>query len=124
SAGREPVDLVSVVGATAETAEEDLTSAGLTPVLSEEYSSTVPVGSVIRQDPAPGEGTQLYRGDEVAVVVSLGPEPVAIPDVVGDQVGPAREVLEEAGFVVDVEEILGGFFGTVRSMSPAAGELA
>ncbi|WP_206515518.1 Stk1 family PASTA domain-containing Ser/Thr kinase [Georgenia faecalis] len=122
SAGREPVALVSVVGATAETAQADLTAAGLTPVVAEEYSATVAAGRVIRQDPSPGPDVQLYRGDEVTIVVSLGPEPVPVPDVVGQQIGAARTTLEEAGFVVEVEEILGGFFGTVRSMSPGAGE--
>ncbi|MEE6274378.1 Stk1 family PASTA domain-containing Ser/Thr kinase [Georgenia sp. MJ206] len=124
SAGREPVGLVSVVGATTETAQNDLDAAGLVPVLEEAYSPTVAVGRVISQTPSPGDGVQLYRGDEVTVVVSLGPEPVEIPDVVGQQAGPATEQLEGAGFEVEIREVLGGFFGTVRQMSPAAGETA
>ncbi|MEE6281175.1 Stk1 family PASTA domain-containing Ser/Thr kinase [Georgenia sp. MJ170] len=124
SAGREPVELVSVVGAEQATAESDLEDAGLTAAVSEEYSDSVVAGRVVRQDPAPGDDVQLYRGDTVDVVVSLGPEPIALPDVVGEQIGSAREELEAAGFVVDDQRLLGGIFGTVHSMSPSAGELA
>ncbi|WP_413449840.1 Stk1 family PASTA domain-containing Ser/Thr kinase [Georgenia phoenicis] len=124
SAGREPVDLVSVVGADSDTAVSDLERAGLVAVLEEAHDPEVPAGRVVSQSPAPGEDVQLYRGDEVTVTVSLGPQPVALPDLIGRQVGPATEELEAAGFVVEVQRVLGGIFGTVRSMSPEAGELA
>ncbi len=124
SAGREPVELVSVVGADRDTALSDLESAGLDAVVEEEYHASVAEGRVISQDPSPGDDVQLYRGDDVTVTVSLGPQPVELPDLVGRQVGAATEELEAAGFVVEVERVLGGIFGTVRSMSPEAGELA
>ncbi len=78
----------------------------------------VPAGDVVSQRPADGT---LFRGDTVTVVVSLGPPLVEVADVVGQQVGPATTVLEDAGFVVEVEEVLGGFFGTVRDQDPDAG---
>ncbi|TNC19493.1 Stk1 family PASTA domain-containing Ser/Thr kinase [Georgenia sp. 311] len=124
SAGREPVELVSVVGADADTAVADLDNAGLGAVVEEAYDASVPAGRVISQTPSPGDGVQLYRGDDVTITVSLGPQPVALPDLVGRQLGAATAELERAGFVVEVERVLGGIFGTVRSMSPAAGELA
>ena len=124
SAGREPVELVSVVGADRDVAATDLEDAGLVPAFSEEYHASVPAGSVISQQPSPGDDVDLYRGDTVEVLVSLGPEPIPLPDLVGQQLGAARQELEAAGFEVDVERVLGGIFGTVHSMSPGAGEPA
>ncbi len=124
SAGREPVELISVVGADEETAAADLESAGLVAAVVEEtYHDTVAAGRVISQRPSPGD-TQAYRGDTVELTVSLGPEPIELPNLVGQQLGPATDTLRAAGFEVEVERILGGIFGTVRSMSPAAGEMA
>jgi serine/threonine-protein kinase len=73
---------------------------------------------VIAQDPPSGPA---LRGDTVSVTVSLGPPLVEVPDVVGTQVGPATRRLEDAGFEVRVERVLGGFFGTVRACDPPAG---
>lgn len=124
SAGREPVAVVSVVGAEESRAIAELEAVGLRAAATEEYSPDVPTGHVIRQDPSPGDDTQLYRNDEVTIVVSLGPEPVELPNLVGRQLTEARQVLEDAGFLVEVHEPLGGIFGTVHGMSPRAGELA
>lgn len=124
SAGREPVELVSVVGADQETAVSDLDSAGLGAVVEESHHPSVPAGRVISQSPSPGDGVEVYRGDDVTITVSLGPQPVELPNLVGRQVDAAAEELRAAGFEVEIERVLGGIFGTVRSMSPAAGELA
>ena len=88
----------------------------------EAYSDTVAAGDVISQQPAPS--TVLHRKDTVDYVVSKGPEKVPVPDVQGKQRDEARRILEEAGFKVEENNILGGFFGTVRNMSPAPGEMA
>jgi len=124
SAGREPVEIISVVGAERSLAVADLEGVGLTAAVTEEYSADVAEGLVIRQDPSPGDDVQLFRGDEVSLVVSLGPEPVELPNLVGRQLAEARQILEDAGFVVHVHEPLGGIFGQVHSMSPRAGEMA
>lgn len=119
SNGREPVTIPSVVGAARETAESELTARGLVPQVTGEHSDDVPKGAVIAQDPGPGAA---LRGDTVSITVSLGPPLVAVPEVVGKQVGEARRLLQEAGFEVRIERVLGGFFGTVRSSNPAAGQ--
>ena len=46
------------------------------------YSATIPEGKVLSQVPA--AGTVVRRGWEVRVALSLGPQRVAIPQVVGD----------------------------------------
>lgn len=124
SQGRQPVDLTSVANRTREDAQQELEDLGLTVEITEEHSDTVAAGNVIRQSPSPDDGdVVLYRGDEVEIVVSLGPQEIEVPDVVTLQLGEARRILEDAGFVVQVEEVLGGLFNTVRSMSPGAGEM-
>src|SRR5690606_5144150 len=99
-------------------------SAGLGAVVEESHHPSVPAGRVISQSPSPGDGVEVYRGDDVTITVSLGPQPVELPNLVGRQVDAAAEELRAAGFEVEIERVLGGIFGTVRSMSPAAGELA
>ncbi len=50
-----------------------------------------------------------------------GPVMVAVPQVVGKQRGEATKILRAAGFQVAYQEILGGFFDTVRGSDPSAG---
>lgn len=89
-------------------------------VVSSEYSSQVPAGLIIRQ--AAGEGP-IRPGDEIQLVVSLGPDMVAVPDVVGMPANEAIAALESAGFTVShsIPEILRED-ATVANQSPAAGE--
>ncbi len=121
SKGRQPIEVPVVAGSKRAAAEAAVTEAGLTPKVSEDFSEKVAAGLVISQSPA--EGT-LFRGDEVSLVVSKGPPLVTVPKVVGQQVGEARQVLEAAGFDVQVKEVLGGYFGTVRSQDPRGGTTA
>jgi serine/threonine-protein kinase len=111
-----------VVGATLDQARTRIRDAGLVvggePV--QRSSETVPAGSVVSQNPA--EGT-LFRGDAVRLVVSSGPPLVRVPDgLQGGRVEEVRAALEELGFAVRVENVLGGIFGTVRSVEPGSGQ--
>ncbi len=116
SKGRQPIEVPIVTGAEQADAEAAVTEAGLVPDVTGEYSETVEKGLVISQ--APAEGT-LFGGDTVTLVVSQGPPLVAVPNVVGLQVPEARAALEGAGFTVEEHEVLGGYFGTVRSQDPS-----
>jgi serine/threonine-protein kinase len=64
----------------------------------DEYSSTVPVGSVTRTEPAAGE--ELKEGQTVRLWVSTGPEIVKaeMPNVVGKTYDKAVSLLEANGF--------------------------
>ncbi len=86
-------------------------------VRGEDYSDTVAEGLVIGTSPA--GGTLVPRDSEVVVIVSLGPEPVIIPDVAGDTVAEAQAALEAAGLVVDGVE--GPPNGILTGTDPAAG---
>jgi eukaryotic-like serine/threonine-protein kinase len=64
----------------------------------DEFSDSVPVGAVIRQDPA--AGSQVPRGSTVTVVVSKGPDVVAMPDVANLPLRQAQDTLSAAGLGV------------------------
>lgn len=117
SQGPRPIDVPSVAGEDQQSAEKTLSDAGLEPVISDRkvFHPSIPEGSVVSQEPAQG---QLFRGDSVTLTLSKGPEMVEVPNFVGDQVDEAVERLEKLGFNVEVNNILGGFFGTVRDQEP------
>jgi serine/threonine-protein kinase len=92
----------NVRGETVEAAEAAAEEAGLQLALGgQEYSSRVPAGHVVRQDPA--AGAEVERGADLSVILSRGPQFVAIPNVRGQREERAKERLTELGLVVDVE---------------------
>jgi beta-lactam-binding protein with PASTA domain len=100
-AERFPLD-GSLVGKPLEDVRTALGDLPITLATSQDFDQTVPKGSVIRFDPAPG--TQLKRGDTVTAVVSEGRAPVKVPDVVGQDPGAATTNLKELGFTVERAE--------------------
>ena len=66
--------------------------------VAEQHDDDLPAGTVVGFEPA--AGTDLRRGDVVTVFVSLGHEPVAVPDVTGQTPEQAVSNLEAAGFTV------------------------
>jgi serine/threonine-protein kinase len=64
----------------------------------EQYSDDLAAGAVIGFDPP--AGTELKRDQVVTVAVSLGHEPVAVPDVTGQSPEQAQANLESLGFTV------------------------
>ena len=95
SAGPAPVAVPDLVGLAADEAEAALEDAGLTGEASEAFDATVPAGTVVSQEPAPD--TELAAGSAVSYVVSAGPAPVAVPDLVGLAADEAEAALEDAG---------------------------
>ena len=100
SKGPEPIRFPDLVDAPAEEAKKQLDELGFEVKSSEEHSSTVEAGRVIRQDPRTGEGK---RGDTVNLVVSLGPEMIEIPSVRLKSSGEAEKILKDLGFEVAIE---------------------
>jgi beta-lactam-binding protein with PASTA domain/tRNA A-37 threonylcarbamoyl transferase component Bud32 len=122
SAGRQPIRLADWTGQPVGKAVKAMTDAKLrVDATRQDFSDTVPKGSVISQSPASGT---LFKGDLVTLVVSRGPQLVPVPNVIGQQEKPARAVLEGLGFVVKIERVFGGFFGTVRLQSVGPGTKA
>lgn len=120
SRGRQPVPIDEVAGTPLNKARAQLTEAGLTVTVAEErpYSSEIRAGSVLSTRPEQGP---LYRGDAIVLVVSRGPEMIALPDVRGKTAAQAEQALEAAGFTVRINRIAGGIFGTAHSTVPAGG---
>ncbi len=117
SKGPQPIDVPSVVDQTQDAATSTLSDIGLDPVIADStvFHPDIPAGSVVSQQPASG---QLFRGDPVTLTLSKGPEMIEVPNLIGNQVEEAAEELEELGFQVEVNNVLGGFFGTVRDQEP------
>jgi serine/threonine-protein kinase len=93
-----------LAGLTVAQAETRLREADLTPRTGRgEFSSTVPAGVVLRTQPP--LGTRIRTGKTVTLIPSLGPELIAVPDVVGDSRGDAQRKLQAAGFKVDIDRI-------------------
>ena len=111
-----------VVGETTSAAVADLTAASFKTDLTQAFSDQQ-AGIVIRQEPA--AGANLKEGSSVALMVSKGRKPVAVPDVVGTTSSEATATLRAAGLdanLVAVPSDKPG--GTVLAQSPAAGAKA
>jgi beta-lactam-binding protein with PASTA domain len=80
--GRE-VNVPKIVGMTPIEAERAVAASGLDVVVERQfYSPDTAEGRIISQ--APGDGVKVRRGWTIRVAQSLGPQRVAIPDVVGE----------------------------------------
>ncbi|SDD02586.1 serine/threonine protein kinase [Sanguibacter gelidistatuariae] len=119
SKGPEPVTVPQVSLLSLEDAGARLEPLDLTATTSEEYSESVPEGRVISQSVE--SGSQAHRGDQIALVISLGKPLVAVPDVLLKPVAEAQQILEDAGFEVKVKYYMGFFGNEVRSQSEAPG---
>ncbi|WP_199424233.1 Stk1 family PASTA domain-containing Ser/Thr kinase [Actinotalea solisilvae] len=122
SDGREPVTVISVLGATREVAIQQLADTGLNVAEAADFSTEYPAGTVMAQSLAPD--SQAFRLDVITITVSQGPPLVEVPNVFGQQFSAAKATLEGLGFVVAKENVLGGLFGTVHSQDVAAGTMA
>ncbi len=93
------VTLPSVVFKTADEAQSILETAGLK-VTRQPVGNDATVGTVVGQDPPPN--TEVERGSTVVLQVSQGPQPVKVPDVVGDDQDDARAALQRLGLEAQV----------------------
>jgi serine/threonine-protein kinase len=62
-----------------------------------ESSKTVPAGSIIATEPAPGS---IFWGGKISLLVSTGPKLVAVPAINGKTLVEATALLLQAGFTV------------------------
>lgn len=122
SKGPQPIPVPDVRGKTQDAAVKALQDAGLKAVIAPETvnDKSVPKGAVVSQTPANGT---LIRGESVTLTVSKGPKMVKVPSFIGKQADEAEKELKKLGFKVEVNKILGGFFGTVRDQSPVNTEV-
>lgn len=68
-----------------------------------EYSSAIPAGNIISQEPA--SGSKVKQGRSVKVTVSKGIELINVPNIVGQDLNNARKTLESVGLKIgDIRE--------------------
>lgn len=109
-----------LVGQDVKDVEEILEGLRLSVVVTPFSNEEIPKGQVMGVNPA--EGSEVLAFSEVAVWVSSGPRPRAVPLVIDSTVDEARVILEADGFCV--EEIEGPADGVVVGQDPIAGEFA
>ncbi len=121
SNGPGTVKVPDVVGLAEADAKRRVRAAGLRSDLQRESSVKVPLGVVIRSDPS--SGRPVDRSSTVTLVVSSGPEQVAVPDVTGQDEESAVAALREKGLSAVVrEKNASDPQGTVVSQSPVGGQ--
>ena len=113
SKGREPITVRSYVGSTRTVAVGGLQSLGFRVAVVNGYSDSVAAGRVMGQTPS---GGTAYRNDTIRITVSLGPQTIKVPGVVGMSGDDAAAKIEAAGLNAS-----GGGEGTVVSQSPGSG---
>ncbi len=102
SKGRKVVEVPSLIGNELKSAERILTNLGLRLVLErEEYSKEMPLMSIIRQNPPPGE--KLKLGGEVRVIVSKGKKLIKVPILIDKSLDEAEKVAFQLGLKVIAE---------------------
>ncbi len=114
SKGREPIQVVNTAGQTRGGAVATLQGRGFAVAVREAYNDRVAQGRVISQYPS--SGTQ-YRGDTITITVSLGPDEVDVPDVIGEDCDSGDDELSKW---FDIERKGGD--GRIIGQSPRGGE--
>lgn len=102
SKGEQQVQVPGVVGLSLQEAKIRLTQTGLTMgEVTQEFEPTLPVGSVLRQDPPSGARTD--RGTPVQLVVNIDAARSAlinVPDLTGVEIEAARTRIEALGLTI------------------------
>ncbi|MDQ1742201.1 MAG: eukaryotic-like serine/threonine-protein kinase [Pseudonocardiales bacterium] len=120
STGPPIVAVPDVVNRSQDDANSALTGAGFKVDVRQDYSDTVPAGTVISQDPA--ARSSVAKFSTVNLVVSQGPKLVTLPQIRnGTPLILARNKLEGLHLKVKVKRAFGGFLDTVVGMDPGAG---
>ena len=99
STGVRRVQVPAVIGVQQDVADTQIRDAGLIPNF-ENRDSDAPAGEVIAQDPAGGATVRQHTA--VTLVVSNGPAPAVVPNVVGESLEAAKGDLKAARLSVRV----------------------
>lgn len=129
SSGPTSIKVPDLSGKSAETAILELTRAGFENIETQgEFSSEVLEGFVISTNPATGQTAP--RDATIIILVSTGPEPVDVPDLVGMTQSQAEQTLNALGLLLVVSPetvevpLASGLVGNVAEQDPAFGVIA
>jgi eukaryotic-like serine/threonine-protein kinase len=103
SSGPPLAGVPNVLGFARADAERDVTAAHFKPHVVLKYAGD-PKDQVIAVSPLAGE--QAREGSVVTLVVSRGPQPIGVPNLVSMNVDEARRVLKDAGLRLDIVQRL------------------
>jgi beta-lactam-binding protein with PASTA domain/tRNA A-37 threonylcarbamoyl transferase component Bud32 len=119
SKGPEPVPVPNVIGARANAAKSTLSNAGLKSSTTQRFSDSVADGRVINVKPK--VGAIVPAGSSVELIVSKGPPPVTVPNLIDMPRAKAVNTLRRLGLKAKVDA--GSFtrLNRVIDQSPAAG---
>ena len=116
-----------VAGVSVDDARRALQEVGLTGIVGGdgEFSDTIPEGFVVKI--LDRDAQIVSPGDTITLLVSRGPELVAVPNVIDDTISSAVRTLEDLGFRVEVrseipEEDWSKSFARVTSVDPSVGQ--
>ena len=123
-------ELPEVTGMVATDAVALLSGAGFAPYAEDTPNEVIPAGEVISwnvpDDATIGGGAMVEPGTPIRVIVSSGPAPRVVPDLVGQIVGVARAQLVADGLrIVEAEGLYSDEIpvGQILSQSPEPGSL-
>lgn len=105
-----------------ENANKVINDLGLKLAITEKHDSEVEKNHVISQTPP--EGTELEKGDTVTIVISLGPEELSVPNLIGFSLKDAKTILKDKGLELgSVSYSYSEIYeeGTVINQNPVAG---
>ena len=98
-------------------AKAALRAAGLVAKARQEFSRGVATGDAIRTQPT--AGARLDKGSRVTLIVSKGPQTVAVPEVVGDAEAAAKGSVKRVGLRIEITQRRSNQSpGNVLSQSP------
>ncbi len=99
------VTIADVRGQSPDSARAGLLDQGLlvSDEMSRAFDLEIAAGQVLGTDPPAGEA--VPRESTVTIIVSRGPEPTTVPAIAGVPEAEARQLLDDAGFVVDEKPI-------------------
>jgi eukaryotic-like serine/threonine-protein kinase len=121
--GPKAVEVPDLYGSNTNQAATKLEQTGLKlGSISKEYTSNVVAGLIFYQSPAAGKS--IEPGSAVDVSVSLGPQPVEVPNVFGMDLQTAEQTVANAGLNYAIYEVRDNEpAGTALSTDPQAGTL-
>jgi eukaryotic-like serine/threonine-protein kinase len=124
SRGVETAVVPDVLDQSEQSARQELQAEGFEVQVNQAPSDESEEGLVSAQDPNPG--VEAPVGSTVTITVSTGPEQVEVPNVEGEEEGDAEQILGDAGFQVEVQEVPGPppQDGTVVDQDPDGGTQA
>jgi eukaryotic-like serine/threonine-protein kinase len=101
SSGRPAFALQDVTQYTLFAAQKDLQAAGFHVKVENRFDPSAK-GTVLAEQPSPG--TKLHKGAVVSLLVSNGPAPIDVPNLVGKTLDEAQSLAAKLGFTVSVTE--------------------